>query len=119
MSAKTKQTQFNVTALNPNADVYVTVTIGNAQIGGTRVSWTNDGIILRKGSITSLNLGPGSGCTGKTLELYTNIVDINEATNGVVVTYYFHNATPATVTLNDQVDADGDFFSFITNANFN
>lgn len=116
--AKTKNTSKSISIVNPNANVYLTVTIGNAQIGGTLVRWKNSATNLGKGIITNLNLGSGSQIKGQTLELFTNIIDVNPATNGVVATYYFHNCNPSTFVLSDSVDNEGDIFSFVTDVTF-
>jgi hypothetical protein len=118
MSANKKETTLDFSIENPNQNVVLTITIGNAQIGGTRVRWQNSDSNVAKGKIVNLDLGKGSGVLGKTLELYTNILDVNPSTNGVVVTYFFHNCTPSIETLSDKVGSDGDVFSFITNVNF-
>lgn len=117
MSIKTRETEIGLRVINPEADVYLTITIGNAQIGGTVVKYEDN--ILAKGKIKNLNLGRGSALSGRTILSYTNVLDVNEQTNGVVITYYFHNCEPDVMTLSDKVDNHGDIFSFITYLNFN
>ena len=100
-----------------NADVFLTITIGNAQIGGSSVKFNNSPNV-GKGDIENLKLGKGSDLVGKTLEVTTNILDSNEQTNGVVVTYFFSACTPPATVFSDKVDNDGDIFSFEVNFNF-
>ncbi len=99
--------------------VLLTITIGNAQIGGNVVRFNNAQEALGKGEIENLDLGLGSDLIGKTLKVTTNILDVNEQTNGIVVTYFFHNGDPAGTMFHDTVKADGDIFSFIVEFNFN
>ncbi|MBS1563330.1 MAG: hypothetical protein JST39_03025 [Bacteroidetes bacterium] len=99
-------------------DVLVTITIGNAQIGASIVKNKSTGDILAKGEIQNLKLGSKKDLQGKTITITTNILDTNDQTNGVVVTYFFHACNPPVTTFNDKVDNDGDIFSFIVDFNF-
>jgi len=99
-------------------NVIVTITIGNAQIGGSVVKIKNTSTVIGKGEIQNLNLGTKAELKGKTITITTNILDTNEQTNGVVVTYFFHACTVPVTTFNDKVDNDGDIFSFIVDFNF-
>jgi hypothetical protein len=98
--------------------VLLTITIGNAQIGGNFIKFKNSSDVLAKGEVQNLDLGTGSGLIGKTLKITTNILDANDQTNGVVVTYFFHSCTPPVTVFNDSVDNDGDVFSFLVEFNF-
>ena len=100
------------------SDIFLDITIGNAQIGGSIVRFLNNPSIIGKGTINNLSLGLGQSLVGQTIQVVTNILDVNSVTNGMVVTNFFHNATPATFTYNDTVDADGDIFSLTTQYNF-
>jgi len=119
MDIKEKKLSIDRKVSDPNADVYLTITIGNAQIGGNVVRWKGSTEILGKGEISNLNLGKGSDVKGKTLEIITNILDVNSSTNGVVATYYFHNVSDPTLTLNDTVNSHGDVCSIELDTNFN
>ena len=99
-------------------DVILTITIGNAQIGASLVRFKNNPDLLGKGEIHNLNLGSKAALAGKTVTVTTNILDANEQTNGVVVTYFFHACQPPVTTFHDKVDNDGDIFSFIVDFNF-
>lgn len=98
--------------------VILTITIGNAQIGGSVVKNKTTSTIIGKGEIQNLTLGTKAELKGKTITVTTNILDANEQTNGVVVTYFFHACQPPVTTFNDKVDNDGDIFSFIVDFNF-
>ncbi|WP_298119098.1 hypothetical protein [Flavobacterium sp.] len=119
MKIKTRKETFNSQVVNQNSDVYLTITIGNAQIGGNIIKWKDSSNILAKGEISNLNLGKGSTIIGKTLEIFTNILDVNPMTNGVVATYYFHNANAPSVTFDDTVNNHGDVFSLGLDIIFN
>ncbi len=101
-----------------NENIMLTVTIGNAQIGASVMRLKGSSEVIAKGEIENLDLGMGSDLVGKTLKITTNILDMNDQTNGIVVTYYFHNCTPPVVVFDDTVDNDGDIFSFLIEVNF-
>ncbi|PJJ08785.1 hypothetical protein CLU83_2086 [Flavobacterium sp. 1] len=99
-------------------DIYLTITIGNAQIGGNVIKWKGSTDIIGKGEISNLNLGKGITIKEKILEITTNILDVNQSNNGVVATYYFHNATAPSVTFDEAVNSHGDVFSLELDVNF-
>ena len=101
-----------------NENVFLTITIGNAQIGGNFVKFKNSQDALAKGEVQNLNLGLGSSLIGKTLKVTTNILDANSQTNGIVVTYFFQSCTPPVTVFHDTVINDGDVFSFLVDFNF-
>ena len=100
-------------------NVLLTISIGNAQIGGSVVRFKNSSVIIGKGEIKNLKLGMSGELSGRTLKVTTNILDINEQTNGIVVTYFFNACTPAATVFHDTVDNDGDVFSYQVEFNFN
>jgi hypothetical protein len=116
--ANSQTTTMAIRVINPEAKVFLTVTIGNAQIGGTLVQWVGQPGHIGKGIIQNLYLGKGHEIAGNNLDLFTNVLDVNPATNGVVVTYYLHNCEPDAFTLSGRVDNEGDIFSFATQVNF-
>ena len=99
-------------------NVLLTITIGNAQIGGNVVKFKNSSDVIGKGEIINLELGMGADLSGRTLKVTTNILDVNEQTNGIVVTYFFSGCTPAATMFHDKVDNDGDIFSYLVEFNF-
>ena len=114
-----KRTEPAVTVnVDKASDIYLDITIGNAQIGGSIVTFVSNTNIIGKGTISNLNLGLGQTLAGQTIQVVTNVLDVNSITNGIVVTNYFHNATPPTFSYNDTVDADGDIFSLTTQYTF-
>lgn len=119
MEVKFRNEQFSMTIDNKGLDVLLTITVGNAQIGGSIVKWVDENTILKKGAIVNLNLGKGSEIIGKVLEITTNILDVNSQTNGVVTTNYFHNTKKLSKSFSDTLDNDGDVFSLTQTINFN
>lgn len=71
-------------------DILLSITIGNAQIGGSQVA-DAQGNIIASGKITNLNLGKGSQLKGSFIKVNTNIIDINDAdpSHRVVTTHRF------------------------------
>jgi hypothetical protein len=118
MTIKKQKNKFDVKVFNPAVDVYLTVTIGNAQIGSSRIEWNDENRTFAKGEISNLKLGPDNVVENRTLDVTTTILDANLATNGAVVTYYFHNCETVTITLTDTIDIEGGIVSFISQINF-
>ena len=118
MHIKTRSEVIESSITNSNENVYLTVTIGNAQIGGSVIRWKNSNDIIGKGEILNLNLGKSIDIQDKTLEITTNTLDVNQLTNGIVNTYYFHNTTIQSYTVTDIVDNHGDVFSLKIKVNF-
>ena len=120
MAIKKRSESVALTVSNAGStNVILNVTIGNAQIGGNLVKWKHDQQVVKKGKIENLDLGSPAFVKGKTLTVITNILDVNEQTNGVVATYAFHNCTPFTTSFDDKVDNDGDIFSLTVDFIFN
>jgi hypothetical protein len=73
-----------------NESVKLSITIGNAQIGGSQVT-NMAGDILASGRVTNFDLGKGSTLKGTSIKVNTNIIDINDAdpTHRVVTTQRF------------------------------
>lgn len=117
MALKKRSEIVNLT-VNQNENVSLTVTIGNAQIGGNFIRFKNSQTVLAKGEVKNLDLGKGSDLIGKTLKVTTNILDANTQTNGIVVTYFFQSCTPPVTVFHDKVNNDGDIFSFLIEFNF-
>jgi len=120
MSIKKRKEKITLVINDPNVDVFLTITIGNAQIGASLVQWIGNPTILKKGKISNLNLGKGADIINNAnlLKITTNILDVNPATNGIAVMYYFHNTNQPTATFNDFVANDGDIFSFELEVDF-
>ncbi len=117
MQIKQRNETVDLITESTNDEVFLTITIGNAQIGGSIIKFENS-TNIGKGEIENLNLGKASDLVGKTLQASTNILDINQQTNGVAVTYFFSSCLPPAISFFDKVDNDGDIFSFSIDFNF-
>lgn len=113
-----RRTESEELTVGGTENVFLTVTIGNAQIGGNVARFKNSSVILAKGEITNLDLGPGADLCGKTLKVTTNVLDVNEQTNSIVITYFFHACTPPVTFFHDTVTNDGDIFSLSVEFSF-
>ncbi len=94
--------------------VAITIKIGNAQIGGSILQFDGDDEPFAKGRIKEVELGKGSTLTGKQLEIETNVLDSNTATNKIVIRHIFHHNegdTIDTITIEDEVDEHRDILS--------
>ncbi len=95
-------------AATNNTNVFITITIGNAQIGGSAV--IKGAATLATGQITNLDLGSGQTLKGSKVLAITTVSDINQNTNNLVVTYtvtgggHNYNAT-RTLTVANNGDA--------------
>ncbi|HEY0066928.1 MAG TPA: hypothetical protein VGB46_06190 [Flavisolibacter sp.] len=101
--------------------VFLTITIGNAQIGGSIVQFKDAGQPLAKGTIIDLDMGPASALAGRTLLVQTNVLDSNASINRIVFTHLFHDEQGnqlASFQIKDQVDNDGDILSSLATYNF-
>lgn len=113
-----KRTETADLVVNPEAEVILSVTIGNAQIGASVARFKGSAEVLAKGDISKLNLGKGASLVGKSLVVTTNILDSNQLTNGIVVTYFIESCSPKAMLFDDEVKVDGDICSFIVTFNF-
>lgn len=117
MAVQKRTEKFNLQA-KTDADVILTITVGNAQLGSSVMRFKGSSDIIAKGEIKKCNLGSGSNLKGKILLVTTNILDSNNMTNGIVVTYYFASCDPVATTFDDEVKSDGDIFSFLLEIQF-
>jgi len=117
MAVKKINKQEQITANTPDS-ILLTITIGNAQIGGSVVRWKNSQEIIGKGEIKNLNLGTGTTLKGRVLKVTTNVLDVNEQTNGIIINDYFYNSGKPLFTFEDRVNNDGDILQLITEYNF-
>jgi len=71
-------------------EIYVSIKIGNGQIGGNKV--TSNGELLAKGNLTEPTyIGNSSTLSDKVIEIETNVLDVNAFTNRCVITTSFLN----------------------------
>lgn len=89
------------------------VKIGNAQVGGTKVRDDETGEELGKGS-SEIHLGSSPNLKDKVLRVTTNILDVNPATNKVIVTYTFEKTAPEQFVFEDVVEENGDMLSLVS-----
>lgn len=71
---------------SPDSHIYVKITIGNGQIGASKIK---DGdTYLAKGDLSELtSIGKASDLKGKTLNFRTNVLDVNQSTDkGIIAT---------------------------------
>jgi hypothetical protein len=113
MAIKSKNEAVQLKIVDPNSPVILTVTIGNAQIGGSVVFFkATPTVVIAKGEISKLPLGTGNQLKTKVLTVVTNILDSNISSRNVVATYGISNCLPSITVFHDSVDKDGDIFSY-------
>jgi hypothetical protein len=88
MPSERRCTDVCLYEVKPRSPVYLTVTIGKAQVGGTCLHW--DGKITGEGSVRSKKIGKrNEDLRGRLLGCTTRIKDVNPRTNATAVTYSF------------------------------
>jgi len=71
-------------------EIYLSVKIGNGQIGGNKV--TSNGKILANGNLTEpIHIGNAKTLNDNVIEIETNVLDVNAFTNRCVITTSFLN----------------------------
>ncbi len=71
------------------AKIFLTVTVGNRQIGGAILQFEGDSDPFKKGRIKNLSFDDVNSLNGKCLVIRTNIIDSNPINNRVVFTHKF------------------------------
>lgn len=88
MSDKVQLTATRLYKTGASAPVFITVTIGEGQVGGTTIIFDGNSIGPANGEITNLQVGnAGDNLQYKLLICTTDVRDINTATNKTSVTY--------------------------------
>lgn len=70
-----------------NADVFLSLTVGEGQFGRTDVFLGSQKLVRTSGSIKELLIGPGDTVAGKKLLVRTLGVDVNAQSNRMHLTY--------------------------------
>ena len=94
--------------------VAMTIKIGNAQIGGSILQFEGDADPWEKGRIKDVELGKGAALDDRKLQVETNVLDSNTATNKIVIRHIFHyneGDTIDTITIEDEVEEHRDILS--------
>jgi hypothetical protein len=86
---KRKEAPVTVT-VKSNSDVFMTIIVGNKQIGGGILEFEGDQEPFAKGRIKNENLGKGKTLFEKKLLVTTNVLDSNTAHNRIVITHILH-----------------------------
>jgi hypothetical protein len=118
MAQKKRTEPVQTVTVKPDKNISLTVVIGNAQIGSSVVKFKGDDEILEKGVIKNLALGKGEEIVGRTLRVVTRVLDSNSSTNKIVVTHKLENGTPKTFEYEDDVAANQDVFTLVTDYKF-
>jgi hypothetical protein len=101
--------------------IFITVIVGNQQIGGSILQYKGEPEPFEKGRIKDLELGKGSKLEGKALLIQTNVLDSNTATNKIVIRHVFKNDKGNEIIKFEYVDevaTHRDIFSLQTQYNF-
>jgi hypothetical protein len=73
--------------VKPNTPITLSVTIGDAQVGGTAVTWKG-GLVGSGGEVSNLPIGgSGQDLRNTILDCTTTVMDVNPDTNSTDVTY--------------------------------
>ncbi len=109
---------LKVIKVSPDEFVSLSVIIGNAQIGSSSVKFKFSSVILAKGEIKDLVIGKGKDVIGKILRVATRVLDANSATNKVIITHHFDNASPSDFVYEDEIEEGHDVFTLLVGYSF-
>jgi hypothetical protein len=113
----TKQVNQPLVNLTITQDVvFLTITIGNFQIGGSTVQIEGSATPVAKGNISHLLLGKKADLQGKKISVITTVLDSNPSTNNVVITTGFSGISTSPIINTGTVDNQGDLY--VQNAEF-
>ncbi len=105
-------------SIKKGENIYLTVDIGNAQLGSNIVLRVNDKNIIATGEIKELLIGKAEELAGKIIRISSNISDVNEASNEISVVDTFKNGSQAYFKINNNVESNGDGINIIRSYRF-
>lgn len=100
------------------AAVYLTITVGNYQIGASSVQFEDSPDPITKGKVLQFPLGAKEALSGKKLKIITTVLDSNTDTNNISVTIGFQGTTSEPIVIHDTVDNEGDYYALTTEYKF-
>ena len=115
MEREENQFEFTVT----DDDVFLTVTIGEGQLGTSFVF--RDNVLLVKGGVVigSLNLGAGTDLAGAAVSVDSIVNDVSSQTNRMSVRYVIENGGRRRAELaTHEVDSEGTMCRFVSALSF-
>lgn len=89
MAAQLVQHDINFT-VNPAISYYLTVIIGNGQVGNTTFINGNGDYFVP--DIQNVIIGKGSDLKGKILKVVSVVMEVNPANTNIIVSYYISDA---------------------------
>lgn len=97
-----------------DGDLFLSIRIGDGQIGGSAVMLVEQNKVIFKGeTVDRLRLGTGSDLKNTSVWAKTTVADINDRTNRTSVTYVLVGGpAPMSTEVTSSVDADGDSMVF-------
>ena len=104
--------------ISERGNVYFSVAIGNNYNGGTIVKFINEEKNLANGFVNRLLLGRGGDLIGKTIQVITDVTNINEINKTIPVIDQFNDGEPAKVQLTGTLTPKGKLFSFVRTYTF-
>lgn len=83
-------TPRTISSASSQDEIYLSIKVGNGQIGGNKV--TSEKVLLAKGNLSEQTyIGNSETLADKTIEIVTNVLDVNTFTNTCVITTSFIN----------------------------
>jgi hypothetical protein len=80
----------SVNVIDNQDEIYLTIQIGNGQIGGSKVTLNNE--VLAKGNLSQpTSIGNSNKLLNNEIEVETNVLDVNQFANMCVITTTFLN----------------------------
>lgn len=103
------------------SDVFLTIIVGNRQIGGSKLQFSDEDEPFAKGKIKKEPLGKGKTLFDRKLLVQTNVLDSNTAHNRIIFTHLFHYEDETEIgsfEITDTVDNHEDILSSEATYNF-
>ena len=115
-----KSKDLGLTNVTVDSDsVYLTITIGNYQIGGSNVQFEDSTTPLAKGDVSHLLLGKKADLIGRTLDIDTTVLDSNASSNNIIITIGLDGTDYSPTQTTDTVDNNGDYYVLTSTFKFN
>ncbi len=108
MEIKPKKLPDQLLTVMKTKNVLVTVVIGNAQIGSSRLKFEEETDAVATGKIKNQSVGTGRDLPGKKLNIITRVLDSNPRNNKISIKHIFHYEDGREIFILDETDNEVD-----------